>query len=141
MEYIDESKDTVENANIFMDLVSKTLEGLKDKIRISLCEGELKNEKPEVFMIEWVNDTLNIIKEKFEQVYGIKYKKDYFNVSFKKWVIKFKDNQDFLMNAKVFYKILNYTRTTIKSKISESDSLSNVSLTDLLINKVNSEND
>lgn len=140
MEYIDESKDTVENSNIFMDLVSKTLEGLKDKIRISLCEGELKNEKPEVFMVEWINDTKGIIKEKFEQVYGIKYKNDNFIGTFRKWINKFKDNQDFIMNAKMFYRILVYTRNTIKSKILESDSLSNTSLTDLLINKVISEN-
>ena len=44
---------------------------------------------------------------------------------------------EFLLNAKVLLKNLQTIRTTIKNKITESDTLSYVNLTDMLIQKAN----
>ena len=135
MENVKEEKDTLENAIKFIDSVTKTLEGLKDKFSGAMFDGELKNDKPEPILHNWVNQTNQIMKDKFEEVYEVKYSEENFRMMLKNWLVKFKDNIDFVLNAKVLFKNLQYIRNTIKTKITSSDSLSYINLTDMLVNK------
>jgi hypothetical protein len=136
--YITEDKDTLENVIRFIDNLSKTLEGLRYKFSNIIFEGESKNEKPDANLTNWVLQTQGIFKEKFEEVYGIKYDEERFKFTLQNWLVKFKKYPDFLLNAKVLFKILHHTRNTVKSKLAASDSLSYLNLTDLLINKCKS---
>lgn len=135
MELIKEDKDSLENAIKFIDSVSKTLEGLKDKFNFIIFEGEGKNEKSEAILQNWVNQTNSILKEKFEEIFEFKYTEEVFRTSLKNWITKYKDNTDFILNAKVLFKNLQYIKNTIRAKITASDSLSYINLTDALINK------
>jgi len=55
--------------------------------------------------------------------------------------VKFKDNSDFLLNAKFLFKNLSLIRSTIRSKILTSDSLSYLNLTDTLISRCKKNNE
>jgi hypothetical protein len=136
--YISEEKDSLNNAVIFLDALSKTLEGLRDIFSNLFFEGESKNEKPDAIVNNWVQQTQNIIKEKFEEVYEIKYNEEKFREVMLVWLAKYKEDHDFMLNMKVLFKILHHTKNTIKSKLIASDSLSYLSLTDLLVNKCKS---
>jgi hypothetical protein len=138
MEKINEiTKDNLDKIIRFMDSISKILEGLKDKYTLLLFENESKNIKPDTILQNWVDAASQIIKEKYEELFEAKYKEDEFNNTLKLWLIKYKDNNEFLLNAKVLLKNLQTIRTTIKNKITESDTLSYVNLTDMLIQKAN----
>jgi hypothetical protein len=135
MEYLKEDRNTIENVIKFMDSVSKALEGLKDKFSVLILEAESKNEKPESVLKNWVHQAHNIVKEKFEEVYEVKYDDTIFKKSLKNWLQNFKDNQEFLLNSKFLFKNLQHIKNTVKSKITANDSLSYMNLTDVLINK------
>jgi len=138
MEKISEiTKDNLDKIIRFMDCISKILEGLKDKYTLLLFENESKNIKPDTILQNWVDAASQIIKEKYEELFETKYKEDDFNNTLKFWLIKYKDNNEFLLNAKVLLKNLQTIRTTIMNKITESDTLSYVNLTDMLIQKAN----
>lgn len=137
MENLIIEKDTQENAIRFLDTISKSLEGLKDKYTTILVETQSKNEKLEPILKNWVNGVNDILTSKFEEIYEIKTVFDEKDVLFhlKNWCVKYKDNVEFIMNIKVIFKNLQFLRSTIKSKLSASDSLSNISLTENLINR------
>lgn len=135
MEYIKEDKDTVENVIIFLDGVNKILEGLRDKFNLMIFEMESKSDKPESILHNWVQQINSVIQEKFLEIYEINHSEDLFKIVLKNWMLKFKDNQDFMLNVKVLFKNLQNVRNTIKLKITSNDSLSYVNLTDVLLNK------
>ncbi len=132
---MDNEKDNLDNIIKFTDSVSKALEGLKDKYDFIIFECESKNEKPDNILNNWVNQANLVIKEKFEEIFMKKYLEENFQIILKTWIAKYKDNTDFILNAKVFLKNLHFIRNTIKAKVTASDSLSYMNLTDTLINK------
>jgi hypothetical protein len=135
MESLKEERDTIENVIKFIDSTSKALEGLRDKFSTMILEGESKNEKPEGVLQNWVRQAHNILREKFEEVYEYKYDEVFFKNCLKNWMTKYKDNAEFILNAKFLFKNLQIIRNTIKTKITASDSLSYMNLTDVLISK------
>ncbi len=137
MEKTIDSKDTQEKIILFMDSISKILEGLKDKYTLLLFESESKNTKPDTILRNWVDAASQVLKEKFEEIFGKKYYDEEFETTLKHWMTKYKDNNEFILNSKVLFKNLQNIRNTIRNKITESDSLSYVNLTETLIQKAN----
>ena len=135
METLKEDRDTVDKAIEFIDGVSKTLEGLRDKYNLQIFDSESKNEKIDIILQSWVNQVTIVLQEKFEEIYSTKYSEELFKNCLKNWIIKFKDNQDFILNTKVLFKNLQHVRSTIKTKVTATDSLAYNNLTDMLINK------
>jgi hypothetical protein len=137
MEYLINEKDTVENAIKYLDVLSKALDGLKDKYSTLIFEVQMKHEKIDPIMKNWVLDVNHLMISKFQDIYSIKNSCDenYVLTHMKNWCNKFKENSDFLMNIKALYKNIQNVRTTVKNKISSSDIMSNISLIDTLINK------
>lgn len=135
MEFIKEENIPVEKIIEFLDSASKALEGLRDKYSIIILDAESKNDKPEGVLKNWVLQANNILKEKFEETFDMKYEETFFKKSLKVWVNDYKENSEFLLNSKFLFKNLQYIKNTIKSKITSNDSLSYMNLTDVLINK------
>jgi hypothetical protein len=135
MDYIKEDKNTLDNTVRFIDSVCKGLEGLKNKFTVLIFECETKNEKPDTILNNWVNETNYILEEKFEKVFEIKYEEKSFQMTLQKWLIKYNDKPDFKLNAIVLFRLFEDMRSTIKAKLSASDSLSYLSLTDSLVTK------
>ncbi len=137
MENLINEKDTQENAIKFLDALSKSLDGLKDKYSSLIFDAQTKNEKIEPILKNWVKNANLIFKSKFEEIYEIKNFTDenFIRNRLKSWSVKYKDNNEFMMNMKVLFKSLQSIRITVKNKICGSDSLSYTSLTDNLINK------
>lgn len=127
--------DSAENVVRFFDNVCKGMEGLKDKHAQIILEVESKNDKIDNALKAWVNSTKQLIEEKYEQIFGEKYDEENFQTQINSWLIKFKDNQDLLLNIKLLHKSLVNMKSMIKSKIISSDPLCYTNLTDSLINK------
>lgn len=133
MEILIEEVDTIDNAIMLMDGVSKTLEGLNDKFNLLLLESKQGNY--EEILKNWVKETKLVIKDKFKEVYECDYDEDNFDKLLIHWIEKFKSNNDFVLNTKVLFRNLQIIRNTIKAKITATDSLSYMNLTDALIKK------
>lgn len=119
----------------FIDAVSKTLEGLKDKYMSQIIESESKKERVEPILTLWVNQTSKTLKEKYEEVFNAKYEEASLKLLFFNWITLYKDNIDFSLNTKVLFKHLHMIRSIIKQKVSANDTLSYVDLTDGLLKK------
>jgi hypothetical protein len=132
---MENEKDNLESTVKFVDSIAKTLDGLKDKFNLLLFESEAKNTKPDLILQNWVDQSLIVIKEKYEEIFQLKYSPENFDSALKVWITKYKDNNEFILNSKVLFKNLQIIRNTIKTKLTVSDSLSYVNLTDSLINK------
>lgn len=133
---MENEKETLENVIKFMDGVSKTLEGLKDKYSLLILEAEAKSDRPDATLQNWVTQSNLVIKEKFEEVFRIKCDNE-FNLKehLSQWINKYKENHEFILNTKVLLKNIQHIRSTIKTKLTASDSLSYINLTELMINK------
>ncbi len=116
-------QSNVEDVIAFTDAVSKTLEGIKDRFFGSDGEKNLT-----VFLESIVLQTNQVIKEKFEEIIKIEYSEDIFNHCLSLWIDNYSLNKEFILNIKVLFKNLKYMRSTIKTKITASDNLSNISL-------------
>lgn len=119
----------------FIDAVSKTLEGLKDKYVSQIIDREAKKERVEPILASWVNQSSNTLKEKYEEVFNLKYDESSFKLLFFNWATTYKNNADFNLNTKVLFKHLNIIRSTIKQKVSANDTLSYVDLTEGFLKK------
>jgi hypothetical protein len=137
MEYLINEKDTLENAIKYLDALSKSLDGLKDKYSTLIFDAQMKHEKIEPVLKNWVLDVNLLMISKFQDIYSIKNNCDenYVLTHMKNWCNKFKENNDFSMNIKALFKNIQNVRTTVKNKLSAIDVMSNTSLTENLINK------
>lgn len=127
--------DTYKHIIKFIDALSKTLEGLKDKYTSQIFESQKKNEKVDPILTNWVNHTNLVIKEKYEESFNQKYDEGNFKINLLKWVNTYKDNEEFILNIKVLFKHLNIIRNTIEIQVTSNDPLSYNELTDSLIKK------
>ena len=87
-------------------------------------------------MQNWIDQSQEILKEKFCEIFNKKYEVHFQN-SYRTWLSKYKDNQEFMMNAKIFLKSLQFIRSTVKMKINSKDQLASINITENLINKKN----
>jgi len=127
--------DIQEKVIKFFDGITKALEGLKDRYTQMLFESESKNEKTETILKNWVTAVKEILIKKYIEIFEEEYNENTFQSQLTTWLIKYKENNDLILNAKVLFKALAILRSTIKSKIISSDSLSYMNLTDMLIAK------
>lgn len=128
-------EDTYKHVIKFIDAVSKTLEGLKDKYTIQITEYQKKKERVEPILTNWVNHTNLVLKEKYEESFNQKYDEANFKVHLLKWMNTYKENEDFILNMKMLYKHFNIIRNTIEVQVTSNDPLSYSNLTENLIKK------
>lgn len=128
-------EETYKHVIKFIDAVSKTLEGLKDKYTIQITEYQKKKERVEPILTNWVNHTNLVLKEKYEESFNQKYDEANFKVQFLKWMNTYKENEDFILNMKMLYKHFNIIRNTIEVQVTSNDPLSYSNLTENLIKK------
>ena len=128
-------EETYKHVIKFIDAVSKTLEGLKDKYTIQITEYQKKKERVEPILTNWVNHTNLVLKEKYEESFNQKYDAANFKVHLLKWMNTYKENEDFILNMKMLYKHFNIIRNTIEVQVTSNDPLSYSNLTENLIKK------
>lgn len=128
-------EETYKNVIKFIDAVSKTLEGLKDKYTTQITEYQKKKERVEPILTNWVNHTNLVLKEKYEESFNQKYDEANYKVHLLKWMNKYKENEDFILNIKMLYKHFNIIRNTIEVQVTSNDPLSYSNLSENLIKK------